>query len=491
MPYIKSDGTEVPILADAPFADLKREGDRPRRIYDIYTSKIRELLPDEPFIALSYMWPNNPATTREWIFKDDLRQLEWRVKGISLDKFSVIVRELRRHKYGTALWADFLCVNQDEPDEVKEEIASSRQYYRSATVVLVAPWTSHGYTPEACRASCGRWMTRVWPVQELVAAKYAVVLLPSVDGPARPWWISPIDRNLNVHKSATMHLTPELVDRWCALRKVVTYGENMDMTIEGAIRCVFGNSPRLNADAIYGSVGLAGWKQRLGELSADYQRGVQWLYGELEAKRRARLLWITGTGYTAPGCSWMPDHGNRGVASLVPTIVDDCEPDDLKFVLIRGRGLRMTTKVANVLLLSDCYSRIASDLVEQIAIEDVAVVRETEEQYKIALWKESTGQNGISVWKEGAVWEDTFQDCPVGRRSALGMIDGKIFKLDITGTVEYGSFCMARLGGNEKYGVWLLLTQPGPGVYHKVGVVIMQQTVDAQVEAAQETILVG
>lgn len=153
----------------------------PKRIIDTFEEKIIELnnssiitkILNNGFACLSYVWNKVGEELEEenniYYNSNVKRNLKW---AIHYSKHIGI-------KY---LWIDALCINQEDEEEKKQDIANMHLYYTKCDVVIV--WTAikkfdpkfqYDYKKAFNQFLDDDWITRTWTIQEGVLGKRLVI----------------------------------------------------------------------------------------------------------------------------------------------------------------------------------------------------------------------------------------------------------------------------------------------------------------------------
>ena len=167
---------------------------------------------------------------------------------------------------GLKVWADFLCVRQDDDDEKREEIAKSRHYYANAKECILCPWMGFGLSREDHRKSGERWKTRSWPVQEVVAAKKVLLIYNKSNDGSLSWGANAVTEEGISPEARTIYGDgfSEALEQLLGYRHEFYINETHKIHIEDALRMARSRTSFAPADLIYAYVGLSGIYQKLG-----------------------------------------------------------------------------------------------------------------------------------------------------------------------------------------------------------------------------------
>ncbi|KAF2246905.1 heterokaryon incompatibility, partial [Trematosphaeria pertusa] len=141
------------------------------------------------FEALSYVWGDPQSRKR----------IRCSGKNLSVTRsLALALNRIRNPTTSRIVWADAICINQNDVEERNHQVRLMREIYTRAKRVLVSLDTGDGSNNEsmtrltgyqipvadvltesvrsALRAFFGSpWFTRIWCVQEIVLARKAVV----------------------------------------------------------------------------------------------------------------------------------------------------------------------------------------------------------------------------------------------------------------------------------------------------------------------------
>ncbi|KAK5996808.1 hypothetical protein PT974_02151 [Cladobotryum mycophilum] len=185
-----------------------------------------------PYIALSYVWGSPKSETgnqgtglasTKWDQASNWPRVIWEAM--------TVVRELG-YRY---LWADQLCINQDDPDEQQTQISSMNLIYGGADLTIVAAAGEDsdyglpgvGYTPRSIQPTlelakiqiisclkhprnsikCSKWATRAWTHQEALLSQR---LLFFTNSEAYFDYVEHLDRCLRFRRLSTVLDLPDL-----------------------------------------------------------------------------------------------------------------------------------------------------------------------------------------------------------------------------------------------------------------------------------------
>ena len=145
--------------------------------------KTASLLAKPKFEALSYCW-GDPNVTRDIAIEDLSRPVT-----VSLD---AALRHLRGRWTRRTLWADAICINQNDPEERGQQVRLMRDIYSSATCVRVWLGDSNERTKDAFE-----WLTTLYGFIKLRSKKPLLERISVMDEPildhisdllSYPWW---------------------------------------------------------------------------------------------------------------------------------------------------------------------------------------------------------------------------------------------------------------------------------------------------------------
>jgi Heterokaryon incompatibility protein (HET) len=345
--------------------------------------------------ALSYTWGRSP--------------LDY-LCTIMIDSHAVKVREnlylalfnIREENEDKLVWADAVCINQDDLDERNRQVSLMAFIYSRAQAVLV--WLGkepddrdHITIPSMHSQWIYTWLSttkywsRVWIVQEIgLAKKIYCFWKQCTGGRVKEEWRVFVDK-LEVHASATARLPLKLDEQRCRRFGNMNQLEHLLANFADA-QC---EEPR---DKIYGFLGLAHGYQE-GRLEVDYSKSLFDLYVDL----------MTFHHLAKPLDDPLPPQIDRamrlaGFSRLVQRLFDGGIENDIKDRATRytPEHLRTSTKMARGLIegviihLGPSYSSVISSFAAtrkwRASLEkhyhsshELSLLRELDDAYTTAL----------------------------------------------------------------------------------------------------------
>ncbi|KAK3489919.1 HET-domain-containing protein [Neurospora crassa] len=132
---------------------------------DCTTRNIVDLRPGDSYIALSYVWGNQPLVENK-----GSRVLPTHAPKVIEDAM-IVVKELGQQY----LWVDQYCINQHDDQDKHAQIKNMDRIYEGsyATIMAFSGVTLLGFTPSITRQSfeASIWMKRGWTFQEALLSR--------------------------------------------------------------------------------------------------------------------------------------------------------------------------------------------------------------------------------------------------------------------------------------------------------------------------------
>ncbi|KAI0760992.1 heterokaryon incompatibility protein-domain-containing protein [Trametes elegans] len=197
-PFTVSDVLEA--CEGTPGADAAN--DKPLRVLLRNTENIYEVVPfsGQPYIAISYCWPPQNSSFQRLSSSNETTPVLTANGLLHSKHFSQFIAQAA-HSYdpSLAIWIDYHCINQVDPDEKTAQVAIMQRIYTGARLTLII--LEDGYlspeerllmakplaSPEGMsvirRILTARWFTRAWCSQELVLSHHAHFCIHDTSNP--------------------------------------------------------------------------------------------------------------------------------------------------------------------------------------------------------------------------------------------------------------------------------------------------------------------
>lgn len=311
-----------------------------------------------PYIALSYAWGE----------KDTSASLQLNGVCIAIQKsLCEALQHLRSMDSLVVLWADALCINQDDKIEKSSQIQLMRLIYKTAVQVRVwlgpaaddseyamayMAWqSSKGEERRSIIRKCQRattkllhrsWWERIWVIQEVAVAKQILLqcgrmMIDWIDFDKNVEALEKFNRDKTVFKTEERN---EFTDRFNAHSELLLCREHVQDTAYLPLLTLLLNFRECrsteNKDKVYALLGLASDCHTL-HIIPDYSKSFQDVY-TLTAKQIMRqtktlkLMIAAGTIYDTSGqphvCRskglpfWVPDWSVCTTGDNVPKLLD-------------------------------------------------------------------------------------------------------------------------------------------------------------------------
>jgi hypothetical protein len=297
-----------------------------------------QLSDSPPYSALSYCWGGPTAKRMSVLCNGASVQITGSLFGA--------LRTVRREDESRLLWADALCINQDDNDEKREQVMLMRDIYRRASRTVIWLGEDHSQSRRAlnwARAGTSKksfylqqlpvvpffkllhrpWFRRIWIVQEVAVSGGQISILCGSSEPVP--WASFVDGCNKIVQAQFGSYTGRLIGYPLmieeARRKFSTKGTG-DEGLEDLIttcshyRRFEATDPR---DKVYALRGLARGDALLDMIPVDYNIAVDDLYRRvarvsLQMSGNLQVLSVNSSGTSgrqstgSPDLpSWMPD----------------------------------------------------------------------------------------------------------------------------------------------------------------------------------------
>ncbi|KAM5353343.1 hypothetical protein ACJZ2D_016754 [Fusarium nematophilum] len=111
--------------------DKRIKDGTPFRCIDVKTGKLVEISLEDHYLALSYVWGQVEVSRKDILFGNK----------INIEKLPRVIQDaiVATEKLGERyLWADLICIDQDDPQDIKRQIEQMDLVYRLADATLIA-----------------------------------------------------------------------------------------------------------------------------------------------------------------------------------------------------------------------------------------------------------------------------------------------------------------------------------------------------------------